>query len=465
MSGTLVPTPSANPTPSKHSAHPVQPSHTATPARSDQAAQPAPGLPGRSSRLLGLPLGIAFQAAISAGDGIATVALANRVFQASHASWAVAAVFLAVTIPISALAPVSGLVLDRLPVKPVLAAAAVAEAAIAVALIWATSLTGTLILATGFGLCAALLQPGMTSIVPRLTTPERVTKANSYLQAASWAGFTGGPLLAGALIAVSGSGLALAANGAGYALGAAAMAALVLAPRGPAAAGDGRGEPLGRQLRAGLRFLRADVDAGLLVLVIGVVSTFANMAMVAEVVLAEQVLRSGPSGYALLTAGWTAGMIVGTLAGGRLRSRWLLGTALTGAVLTGLGIALAGIAATLWLAVAAYAAGGLANGLESVATLSYLGSRAPRHLAGRVFAVYSGIVFGGISVGMAVAAGLLTGVGARGTLLIAGGGAMIAALAGMAAYLIQRRSARRLLAEAEASGCSLRPAPAGPGIP
>jgi len=40
-----------------------------------------------------LRLPIVLQAAISAGDGLAIIALANRVYQSSHASWAVAAVF------------------------------------------------------------------------------------------------------------------------------------------------------------------------------------------------------------------------------------------------------------------------------------------------------------------------------------------------------------------------------------
>jgi hypothetical protein len=44
-------------------------------------------------------LAIALQAAISAGDGLALIALANRVYQSSHASWAVAAVFLAPAAP------------------------------------------------------------------------------------------------------------------------------------------------------------------------------------------------------------------------------------------------------------------------------------------------------------------------------------------------------------------------------
>ena len=75
------------------------------------------------------------QAVIAAGDGLAMVALASRVYQSSHASWAVAAVFLAVTVPITALAPAAGLLLDRLPARPVLVAAAVGADAVALALI------------------------------------------------------------------------------------------------------------------------------------------------------------------------------------------------------------------------------------------------------------------------------------------------------------------------------------------
>src|SRR5204863_329268 len=59
--------------------------------------------------------------------------------------------------------------------------------------------------------------------------------------------------------------------------------------------GTGR-EGLAAQLGAGLRFLRADADAGLLVLVVGAMVVFANMAVVAEVAFAESVLGRAPPG-------------------------------------------------------------------------------------------------------------------------------------------------------------------------
>jgi len=392
------------------------------------------------------------QAVNAAGDGLAMVALANRVFQSSHASWAVAAVFLAITVPISALAPVAGLLLDRLPVKAVLVVAAAAEAAIALALVPATGLTATLLLSGGFGVCAAVLQPGLASIVPQLVPDRMVIKANSYLQAATWIGFTIGPLLAGLMISVSGSALALLVNAGLYAAAAAGIAALRLAGPGPGSGEHRAG--LGVQLRAGMSYLRADADAGLLVLIVGVMTAFANMAVVAEVVFAEHVLRAGPTGYSLLVAGFTAGMVAGTLAGGRLGRRWLVAGALAGTVLTGVGVTLAGTAAVLWQAVLAYAAGGLANGFETVATRSFLGHRVPPALAGRVFAVYSGVLFGGISAGMAVAAWLLTVLGARWLLITAGLGGVLAGLAGCLLYLARHR---RLARQASAAAAGTAP--------
>jgi MFS family permease len=416
--------------------------HAAPPAQPGPAPASLPAPPRFALRLA-----FSLQVAISAGDGLAMVALASRVYQGSHASWAVAAVFLSITIPITALAPLAGLLIDRLPARRVLVSAAALQAAVALALTQVTPIAAVLGLAAGFGVCGAVLQPGLGAIVPQLTGPMGVTRANGYLQAATWGGFTIGPLLAGALTAAGGTGLALAGVAAVYTLGALGLWALPLAPRQPPA-GQDRSAPgsFGSQLSAGLRFLRADADAGLLVLVVGVMVAFANMAVVAEVAFAQSVLGAGTTGYAALVAAWTAGMLAGTLAGGRLPARRLALTTLAGTFATGVGVALAGAAVFLWQAVAAYALGGLANGMEVVATRSFLNHRAPADIAGRVFAVYSGVLFGAASIGMAAAGGLLSSVSPRLVLFLAGGGGLVAAGAGWLLYARRHARARQSLA-------------------
>jgi MFS family permease len=426
------------------------PTGTPGPRRTATAGAGAPPGPPRYA----LWLAIGLQAVISTGDGLVLIALASLVYhQGSHA-WAVAAVFLAVTIPITALAPLAGLLLDRLPARPVLIGAAAVQAVTALVLTQVSGVGPVLALATGFGVGAAVLLPGLGAIVPRLVGPAGragqvdqvgrvgLTRANSYLQAATWGGFTAGPLLAAGLTAAGGTGLALAGVAVIYAFGAAGLCMLPLAPRPPDGAAGAAQEGFAAQLSAGLRFLRADADAGLLVLVVGVMVVFANMAVVAEVAFAESVLGAGPTGYSVLVAAWTAGMLAGTLAGGRLPDQRLAVTTLAGTVAMGAGIALAGTAAHLWQAAAAYAFGGLANGMEVVATRSFLNHRAPEQVAGRVFAVYSGVLFGGASAGMAAAGGLLTSLNPRAVLFLAGGGGLAAGVAGWLIYARRHRRGR-----------------------
>jgi hypothetical protein len=250
---------------------------------------------------------------------------------------------------------------------------------------------------------------------------------------------TAGPLLAGILAAAGGARLALLGDAVTYAAGAAGLAMLHLS-RLPALDGPPVRESVSVQLRAGMAFLRADRTAGLLVVVVGIMVAFAYLAVVAEVVLAQGVLRAGSGGYAVLVASWTAGMVAGSLAGGRLPARWLVPAALIGTIATGAGIALAGLAAWLWQAALAYACGGLADGIEVLATRSYLNQEVPAPVAGRVFALYSGIQLGAASAGMAAASGLLAPLGARGLLLLAGCGGILAGAGGWLVYARRRRS-------------------------
>jgi len=79
------------------------------------------------------------------------------------------------------------------------------------------------------------------------------------------------------------------------------------------------------------------------------------------------------------------------------------------------------------------------------ATRSYLGT-GYRSTSPGGFAVYPGVVFGGISVGMAAAADLLATLGARGVLFAAGAGGTLAGAVGSVIYLARYRAAGRMLA-------------------
>jgi hypothetical protein len=133
-------------------------------------------------------------------------------------------------------------------------------------------------------------------------------------------------------------------------------------------------------------------------------------------------------------------MIGGSLAGGRLPTRWLVPAAIAGTLVTGVGIALAGVAPVLWLSAVAYGIGGFADGVEVLATRSYLNHHAPPAVAGRVFALYSAVMLGAASLGMGVASGLLSTLGARWILVVSGTGGIGAGAVGWLILTARRRA-------------------------
>jgi MFS family permease len=190
------------------------------------------------------------------------------------------------------------------------------------------------------------------------------------------------------------------------------------------------------QIGAGLRFLRADPLLRMLLGVVATMVAFASMSVVAELFLAESVLHAGAGGYAALLAAWTAGMAIGTLVGGRLADHRLVAATLLGTVVTGLGIAAAAVSPVLWIALVAYAIGGLGNGFEVVSMRSLLNARAPAAVQGRVFALYMAVIMGAMSAGTGAAAILVGSLGARGALSLAG---WVGAAAGVYGW-VRRRS-------------------------
>src|SRR5271169_3188195 len=111
----------------------------------------------------GRPLRIAtvLQVVVAAGNGLAYVALSLRVYQETHSTLAVTLVLLAGGLPVVLLAPVSGLLLDRLPMARVLSAASLVVAASLAGLAYVHSLGPTLALVLFFGIADSVLQPGL----------------------------------------------------------------------------------------------------------------------------------------------------------------------------------------------------------------------------------------------------------------------------------------------------------------
>jgi MFS family permease len=374
-----------------------------------------------------LRLATALQVLSSAGGGLAYVALSLRVYQQTHSTLAVTMVLLAGGVPVVLLAPAAGMLLDRLPMGRLLAVASLITATALAMLAFAHSLTDMVLLVLCFGVADSVLQPGITAAIPQLAGDVSIVRATSRLQGAAMGGTAVGPLLAGVIGSLGGVKTALLLDaGICVAFGSGVLLLGLHRAERPADtdADDG--------MDAGLRFLRADRPMGLLVVVSTLLFAFLGITLVSELFLAEKVLHGGTTGYALLITAWTGGMTLGTIIAGRLAPRAVAPALLVGLVVLGVGIACGALAPTMWVAISAYGIGGIGDGVQMVGVRTLLLERAPAHISGRTVALYTGGIMGAISIGTALASPLVSLLGIRGAVLMAG----LASVAGAGVALL-----------------------------
>ena len=154
----------------------------------------------------------------------------------------------------------------------------------------------------------------------------------------------------------------------------------------------------------------------------------------AEVFFATDVLGAGDLGYGVLMTAWTGGMVLGaTTLPRRVPAAAGATVALVAIAVQGAGLALP----TLWLSLAfalvAYAVGGSAQGLKNVLIRTLIHERVPERLHGRAYAAYNGLRNGAELVALAGGGLMVSALGARSTLLLAGALPVLAALTGLAA--------------------------------
>jgi len=136
----------------------------------------------------------------------------------------------------------------------------------------------------------------------------------------------------------------------------------------------------------------------------------------------------GEAGFGILMAVWGAGMALGALV---VAPRFKLGAMACAAVAAvgaqGLGIAVPALWPMVWLAIAGFLFGGVAHGTKNVLARTLIHERAPERVQGRAFAAFNGLRNGAELVALTLGGVAITTLGARWTLLYAGGVPVIAA--------------------------------------
>jgi MFS family permease len=341
--------------------------------------------------------------------------------------------YFAIWAPSVALAGHAGLLADRYDPRRVLLLVSVAQATVAVVLAFASGTAVILALAALLGIGFAVAQPAEFALVPRVAGEARIALANGRVETARYAGFAVGPLLGGLLAAAGGLQVAMIVNAASFLM--VGVAAIVV--RCPHSEFCLSPDPAVGRAWAGAKYLVQERVLAVVMTVAFVSLLFMTTNWAANVFFAKEDLGLGDVGYGLLLTSWTVGMVLGaTLLPRRVRSGVLAVSALVAIVVQGAGLA----GPALWLVPALafmfFFVGGVAHGTKNVLIRTLIHERVPASLHGRAFAAYNGLRNGAELVALVAGGLLVTAIGARWTMLLAGA---IPVVAGLVALGVSRR--------------------------
>jgi hypothetical protein len=300
----------------------------------------------------------------------------------------------------------------------VLVASDVAGAACFAAMAFVRAPGGLVALAFGAAAAASPFLPAPAAALPSLAAAGDLPWANARLAVARTAGFLGGPLLGGILVATPGAGAAFAFDAATFLVSAALIATLRGDLRPAPVAADAGGAA---GVWAGLRHLLGDPVLRAMTLGFVLVDVGNGLVMPAEVALAH-VFGTGSTGYGAMVALWAAGGLAGPAVAARLIStHGEPGVILGGAVALVAAFALAAVDPWFALALVAFAAGGASMGLVGVGEDTLLQRRAPEAMRGRVYAARLAAVQLSIAVPLLFAGFAVDALGPRAVYGIAAG--------------------------------------------
>ena len=369
----------------------------------------------------------------STGTWLAIVALAIDVFDRTHSSVWVGALFAAETLPIALLGFLLGPLLDRLPRRSLMIGSDLVRGAVFVALIAAPNAWTIIALATLAGLATGLFTPAVYAGLPNLVEERDLAGANGLFQTAVSVTMIVGPLGGGLIVASVGPHPAYLFNASSF-----VFSALLLVGIRP----------------SGLQSITAVTRGYLHDLFDGAAAVFRlrplltvfvawNIAMVgiaamntAEVDLVKHDFGAGDFGYGLFMAATGAGVLVGAFTARSVLDRLRFASAYAlGFLMLATGTVLVALLPPFALATALLVVAGAGNGLLLTANAMLVQQGATDDLRGRSFILImstNAIVLTVASIGAGV---LADHAGAR---LVWALAALAIVIAGVAGWLLAR---------------------------
>jgi MFS family permease len=336
------------------------------------------------------------------GYQLTAVAVPVQVFTISRSSFWVGMLGLVGLVPLIVFGLWGGAVADVVDRRVLLLISSVTVWAVTLALL-AQALLGAANLVLIFALVAvqsaafAVSSPTRNAILPRLLSRRLVPAANTLNFTVTNVGTVAGPLLAGLVVGRSG-GFAIAYGIDAALFTVALYAALRLPSLPPVASAGAVTRPGLAAVAHGLRFITTR-PVLLMSFAVDIVAMVFAMprALFPE---AAEARFGGVSAVGWLYASIAIGAVVGGLLSGWIGRVRRQGIALTAAAVGwGLAVALAGLAHSLWLAVALLAVAGAADLVSAVFRQTILQVYAPDELRGRLQGVFIVVVAGGPRLG------------------------------------------------------------------
>ncbi|MFG3658363.1 MFS transporter [Streptomyces sp. NPDC047706] len=335
-----------------------------------------------------------------------------------------------------------GVLVDRLPKRPVLVATQAAMAVTALVLA-ALTLTGHVLVwhvyaaAFSVGLATVLDNPARQSFLSELVGPGQLRNAVGLNSANFQSARLVGPAVAGLLITGVGTGWAFLLNGVSFAAPLTCMAlmrtrelhAVERAPRGKG------------QLREGLRYVAGHPELVWPIVLVGFFGTFALNFPVHLSAYANDVFDAGAGVYSLFNTLVAAGSLAGALLTARHESARRRLPFIAALVFGVVEIA-AAAAPTMWSFALLMIPMGLFAMVVNVATNATMQTTAAMTVRGRVTALYMMVLLGGAPLGAPVVGWITDIYGAR--VGLAAAGAVAAGTAAATGLLLVRAGGHRV---------------------
>jgi len=347
------------------------------------------------------------------GDIAMFLVLGIWVKQLTGSSGAAGVVFLVMAAP-SVVAPLGGVVVDRLPRRWVMIVTDLATAAVVLSLLAVRTRADVwliYVVAGIYGLSQQVFFAARSGLLVSMLDDERLGEANSVLESIRQGLRLGGPIVGAALFAARGGGAVAVLDAATFVASAGFLATLRfpdLARRSPSESGR---EPLLREISAGIRHIRRTPEIFRVVWVFVLALTVVGFLEAAIFSLTDVGLRRPPSFVGVIVSVQGVGSILGGLAAPWMMRRLdesrtiAVGLVLGGAGLGGL------VFATMASVMAGVVVFGFGLTVLLVGYMTLLQRRTSNELQGRVFSAAEAVYAAPYTLSLALGAALVTVIG------------------------------------------------------